>query len=315
MTAARVGKRARALLPRVGVHRGAVALLCGHGLYCRFGDGLALLHEAAAGEVDFGIAIPGEIAPLAERLGIREGAAVAFGDGAVLFPESGARLLLAPLLDAGAYTPAVHLPPPADLVRRTAAAGRLLDRAADSGGLCALWRAGDDRPIPAAQNPFCRAAAPALGRLLVGVAAANPAAVGSALDRLLGLGVGLTPSADDLLAGMLLAGHWLDRAGGERWGGMALLRQMVPQKAAALTTTISAAYLYTAASGGRYAPADEAAAALLSPAPAPAPALERLMALGGSSGKDLLAGILLAFRLWSRSAGQVRRAYIREGSH
>jgi hypothetical protein len=105
---------------------------------------------------------------------------------------------------------------------------------------------------------------------------------------LAGLGGGLTPAGDDFIVGALLAA-WAGLYGsGAEAGG-----QTIVEAAAPLTTTLSAAYLRAAARGECMAQWHALFEALLcSGAQAMRAAVRALMAIGHTSGADMLAGFL-----------------------
>ncbi|ADU47608.1 DUF2877 domain-containing protein [Intrasporangium calvum] len=120
------------------------------------------------------------------------------------------------------------------------------------------------------------------------------------LRSLVGAGRGLTPSGDDAIAGVVLAlraaGRLraVDRVGSHL--GPLLDR----------TTSVSAALLRAAVEG--YA-VPEVVALLAAPGPSPDPRLlERVLAIGHSSGRDLLAGITGARRALSAHRAVGHRA-------
>ena len=115
-----------------------------------------------------------------------------------------------------------------------------------------------------------------LGRLHAGVA------------RLAGLGVGLTPSGDDFLAGLMLWAWLVHPVPGE-------LCRLIARTAADLTTTLSAALLRSA-SRGECSAAWHLLLMALSRGSAVeiAMALEGVLAHGATSGADALAGFLWA---------------------
>jgi len=110
--------------------------------------------------------------------------------------------------------------------------------------------------------------------------------VGNALDpeaeQLIGLGPGLTPAGDDYLGGMLVALNQLGRAQQAR----GLWRWLEPRLAR--TSEISAAHLAAAAAGE----AHEALHAVL----AGELAVEKIAAVGHTSGWDALAGVVAVAR-------------------
>jgi hypothetical protein len=114
-----------------------------------------------------------------------------------------------------------------------------------------------------------------------------------AAEELAGLGPGLTPSGDDVLAGVLTALALLapSRA--------AIIGEQIIEAAHRRTTRISEAYLDAAAAGEAGEAWHRLAAVLnatLDPAgsPALAAAVRQIMSFGETSGSDMLAGFALA---------------------
>lgn len=124
------------------------------------------------------------------------------------------------------------------------------------------------------------------------LAAGDPAAAGDILERWLGLGRGLTPSGDDLAAGVLLALH---RYPVQALPGFprAVLAQRLTTAAREKTTRLSANIIEQAAGGA----ADERILAALDGVMAGAANLgesvEQICRLGHSSGADTLVGMAL----------------------
>ena len=140
-----------------------------------------------------------------------------------------------------------------------------------------------------------RAAAPVAALsdwLAAGGRAAEASEVAEPVTALLGLGPGLTPSGDDLLAGVLVALHRL----GWQTSCDALWRLIEPRLAVA-THPISAAHLRAAAAGGCAAALDGVLHALLQADRRTLSAgLATLATVGHSSGRDALAGVVIAAR-------------------
>jgi hypothetical protein len=140
-------------------------------------------------------------------------------------------------------------------------------------------------PVPA--DPLAGLAAPALAALAAATARSDGDGCLAAACRLLGLGPGLTPAGDDGLVGWL-AGLW---TAGAR--ARALLETTRPGLLAAArdrTGGLSRAFLAAAAAGV----ASEPVRAFV--ATPDAAHRSALLALGATSGGDLLAGYLLARR-------------------
>lgn len=124
-------------------------------------------------------------------------------------------------------------------------------------------------------------AEPLLERLRAALALDDPVAVAAACAPLVGLGRGLTPAGDDLVAGVL---------------GVAALAGLpcVAPPLAGRTTLLGATQIAHAAAGALIEPLHRVVAALLAGHAPPAAARKQLLALGHSSGADMLAGAHLA---------------------
>jgi len=114
---------------------------------------------------------------------------------------------------------------------------------------------------------------------------------GAAADAVLGLGPGLTPSGDDLLAGLLVTCHGLARL-----PLAAALGRHVTVRAGGRTTALSAALLRCAAAGAAASPVVDLVDAVAGRRPL-APALRTLLAVGHTSGYDTARGVHLAARI------------------
>lgn len=110
--------------------------------------------------------------------------------------------------------------------------------------------------------------------------------VGTAAAALVGLGEGLTPAGDDVLAGVLLALRYLGRpsCADDLWASVA---ELVPRRSTALSATL----LACAADGDAMPQVVELLAALAGHRPLE-PALDRLLAVGSTSGAGLAHGVL-----------------------
>jgi hypothetical protein len=139
------------------------------------------------------------------------------------------------------------------------------------------------RPAPA--GPLAALAAPPLAALRVATARGDVSGCLAAAHRLLGLGPGLTPAGDDGLAG------WLAGLGTAGVRGRGLVAAVGPDLLAAArerTGPLSRAFLAAAAAG---VAAEPLHAFAVTP---DAEHRSALLALGATSGGDLLAGYLLA---------------------
>jgi len=116
--------------------------------------------------------------------------------------------------------------------------------------------------------------------------------------RIAGLGPGLTPSGDDLLAGALAFHAWAEAAG--HAGSGAEFRAAVSESAVPHTTRLAGQLLRAAACGQVAAPVAALLSSLFRRAGTFPPDLARVLAIGETSGADMLAGIRLAGRAQRR---------------
>ena len=119
--------------------------------------------------------------------------------------------------------------------------------------------------------------------------------------RVGGRGPGLTPSGDDLLAGVLVVARLV--------GGPAAGPRLDAIAAGVATTEIARAFLAWAARGQCIAPVHDWLAALASGRAGELAAAQRsLVAVGASSGAHLAAGLALPVSQLPRTASQIARA-------
>jgi hypothetical protein len=132
-------------------------------------------------------------------------------------------------------------------------------------------------------------ALPRVHTLAGAYAASDAAAVRAASQTLLGLGAGLTPSGDDLVAAALFGRRLIDRNGAWACTGRELARV-----AGSASHAISAALFADTAAGESFEPLHELAEALAAGDKDAALAGARtLVCIGHASGWDMLAGLLL----------------------
>jgi Protein of unknown function (DUF2877) len=152
-----------------------------------------------------------------------------------------------------------------------------------------LWLCGQDLPFP------MQAAHGRLHALRAALWSQDLKAFETDALRLLGLGHGLTPSGDDFLGALLFTlRHAPVRAWQARMPG---LHARLAAAAAQATNPISAALLQDLMAGSSYRALHELLDALNQDRPEPvAAAVHTLLAVGASSGADMLAGVLLALQ-------------------
>ena len=142
-------------------------------------------------------------------------------------------------------------------------------------------------------DAFASAGYPGIELLWKVLPAAEESVLREALYRLLGLGRGLTPSFDDFIVGLVYTLRNLDLP--QHREQVTRLTNVVLEMAESRTNVFSAAYLKAACGKGRFSLLDDCLYAV-DPQTRQA-AVEQLSAVGGSSGSDMLAGMLSALKL------------------
>ncbi|WP_019630765.1 DUF2877 domain-containing protein [Actinomadura atramentaria] len=165
-------------------------------------------------------------------------------------------------------------------------------------GPCARGLRSVERALADAGGRGGLAGHPAPERLADRCAAGDLAGAVEAAERIVGLGPGLTPSGDDILAGLLasllLVGGAL-RDGGRAVRLAAWLGAAVTEDAGTRTTAPSATLLHCAARGAAGAEVGAVLRAVVG-REAAVPAVRRLLAVGRSSGPDLVRGAVAGAR-------------------
>lgn len=172
---------------------------------------------------------------------------------------------------------------PKGFVARTAALRDRLDAIGPARGLAPLMQGG----TPAFPLDL---AAPLVRRVAALVAAPTESSWAGAAIGLLGLGTGLTPSGDDFVGGLLFARRLL--APDAALESLEAAAAQILAAAAHRTHAVSAALLADLAHGAAYERLHAVAAALVA-ARDPVPAARRLVAIGHSSGWDMLTGFIV----------------------
>jgi len=190
------------------------------------------------------------------------------------------------LVVEGAFPAALRA---ADPVRIDKANGRLaVGPLRVDTGAAAVWPARPDWsrlrsfscPMPPPLHPALEAP---LRGLLHGLQTADAGQVRAGAAALAGRGIGLTPAGDDVLLGVLF-GLWV-------WQPRPEWLEVIVQTAVPRTTTLSAAFLRAAAAGEAIRPWHD----LVNGA---AGAIDRILAVGHTSGADAWAGFARTARLF-----------------
>jgi len=144
---------------------------------------------------------------------------------------------------------------------------------------------------------------PDLAALESALAKGDKAGAARVAARIAGLGPGLTPSGDDMLAGALATHAWAETAGLIAAGEP--LRLAISEAAAARTTRLGSQLIRAAAAGEVATPLARVLSSIFARVGTFPPDLAPLLAVGETSGADLLAGV--------RLAGRALRSRVNEG--
>ena len=179
----------------------------------------------------------------------------------------------------------------------------------------------NERPVQSScGSRVVRAALPGLRQLVKGLRTHNAFAVDRGVERLVGLGPGLTPSGDDLLGGMMVGLiRTLESRSGDvdgphaglccpnEHGTIEAVADSIRRHAANRTTAISAGMLRHATQGVGSAPVHHLVQLVLGAASteeSTAAAALAVAAAGHTSGWDCLAGLFLGMHIGLRREGR-----------
>ena len=254
-------------------------------VYLSFADGeLVMLHDGSYGAIPFGIAVDG-LSGSARALGLDVGMELGVLNGSLSSPETSFALALE-------YRPEPeHAPTPMDERRLRELTGDI-EAALERDGRSELrYYAGGLSAPPRRESfadPFARAGYEGVRRLDRAMLEKNAAELGPALEQLLGLGRGLTPSFDDFLCGAVYTFGRLSPGLPIAERLRAELYAIAPRR----TNIYGAAYIRAAATGGEFSLLR--AVLFSSPGAEREAAVAAMLAVGGSSGADMLCGMLWA---------------------
>ncbi len=163
-----------------------------------------------------------------------------------------------------------------------------------------------DRAGPAGRRTLAEFAHERLDLLAAATEAYAEQEAETAVQRLIGTGVGLTPSGDDLAVGFV-AGLWCTAGSSPRRAVFAARLAAAMCRAARTTNAISRAYLRHAAHGHVCEPLAELAVAIASAATEDAihAAVDRAVAVGSSSGHEAVRGLLRGLGAWAAGSGSM----------
>ncbi len=265
-----------------GSGTGEVLMVNSSGIYLDVIGETVFLCDSVWGRVPLGIAMD-RFGEITASLQLRAGQRVSFRESVISF-EGGSLCIVAK--DAQNEANIIEKPK-AHMIRRAAEEIVAMRK---TGGLSMLALPlvlnGEDTE-PVSLNPYSVRAYPLL-RELVQTLSSDGEAVQSCISGLLGLGTGLTPSADDVILGMLYAFRMLGKDAPQT---VRRFRKSVAELANASTNRVSAAYLHAILSGAYFERMERVWRGLCG---VEALDISVLTQIGSNSGSEMLLGILLA---------------------
>lgn len=148
------------------------------------------------------------------------------------------------------------------------------------------------------QNPYCARTYTYLRKLMIALAQSDSSEIRNCTEKLLGLGLGLTPSADDVLLGMVYVFRALPQ---KSPAGARLFQECIGQLCDRCTNQISAAYLKAIIAG---APFEQMEQVFQGMCGAQQLDIKKLTQVGSSSGTEMLLGMLIAFHICGYDVSQ-----------
>ena len=272
---------------------GTVLLVSSSGVYVQLNGQIILLCDRKWGLLPIGIGVA-DFDHGVSLLRPEQGQPVAVRDNCLVFPSGVIRLEAQEPSCAGTGRVAPQL----KQIRLGAQALAALGKERGISMLVLPLVLGRPPEQPLKGNPYCAYAYHYFNRLIPALEKGDPDGICSCVEKLLGLGPGLTPSADDCLLGMLYVFRALPR---KAPAGAELLCKCIGRVSGHCTNRISAAYLKGILAGAPFERMEQVFRGLCGEEPLD---IEKLTQIGSSSGSEMLLGMLIALKLCGYDAAQ-----------
>lgn len=265
---------------------GEILLAHSTGVYLRFGGEVFLLCDRKWGVLPIGISVE-HYEQIMSRLRLEAGQRALLEKNELLLPGAGFALERW----NEAQKPAAENMP--DSARILQAAEELAELGKTTGLSLLVLPLVLDRPADSAlrSNPYFDRAYADFKALAEAMQAEETDRVAHYTQNLLGLGAGLTPSADDIFLGMLYVFRMLPCDGRD---AVSVFRDTVSTFAAIRSNQISAAYLNAILQGAPFERMDRVYRGLCGEESLH---IEELVRIGSNSGSEMLLGMLIALRI------------------
>lgn len=262
---------------------GEVLLVSSSGIYLRFGEQILLLCDESWGVLPIGIGVK-DFEKAVSILRPQQGQPVTVAEDRLIFPSGKIHLVLRQL----SCKAVCNASPQIRYIRQAAEELAVLRKERGISMLVLPLVLGYELRQ---QNPYCAQAGIYLEKLIHSLISGNHGEIHTCIGKLLGLGTGLTPSADDTLLGMIYVFRTLPFQAPE---GVQLFPESVGQLCDRCTTQISAAYLKAMLSGAPFERMEQVFRGLCGEEPLN---IYKLTEIGSNSGSEMLLGMLIALRI------------------
>ena len=265
---------------------GEVLLVTSSGIYLRMEEQILLLCDRSWGILPIGIGLE-NFDDAMSALQPRQGETVRVTEAGLEFPGETVRLNPQNKSVGASRKDLPQLP----RIRQAAEALVLLKKARGFSMLAQPLVLGQPLAEEPETNPYRRYAAPYFSQLADAIVRGDEFAIGDCVKKLLGLGPGLTPSADDVFLGMLYVFRALPEKCPE---GVSAFRESIARLCPWRTNQISGAYLSAILVGAPFERMESVYRGLCGTEPLD---IQRLIQIGSSSGSEMLLGMLIALRI------------------
>lgn len=265
---------------------GEVIMVNSSGVYLRFEKQIVFLCDITWGLVPIGIAVDG-FKKMAKQLCLEEGQAVTFRDNKLIFPNGTVHLQIEETISEKECprNPEKRYMEQAALevagLRKKHGISMLVES-------LVLGKEGDN---VIQLNPYCAQAYPYLVRLMNALCDGAEDEIRYCVDKMLGLGTGLTPSADDVMLGMLYVFRKIHKKSPQ---AVCAFRESILEFSDSHTNQISSAYLKAIIQGAYFERMEQVWNGLCGMEPLD---ISKLTQVGSNSGTEMLLGMLVALRI------------------
>ena len=271
---------------------GEVILVSSSGIYLKFDEQIVLLCDRNWGILPIGIGVA-DFDRAVSLLHPQQGQRVTMTENGLSFPSGDIQLVLQKSSSGTARNSTPRI------VRIRQAAEELAALRKERGISMLVLPLVLGRPPEQSLklNPYSAYGYHYLSKLMIALENGDSDEIHSCVEKLLGLGPGLTPSADDCLLGML----YVFRALPQKASAGALLRESIRQLCDRCTNQISAAYLKAMIAGAPFERMELIFKGLCGEEP---PDVEKITQIGSSSGSEMLLGMLIALKVCGYDVAQ-----------